>query len=74
MIIDKIKNDFPEYVTFARTFENYKWYKPLLVFVVGLIVFFIFFVVVTLGFSMVYGIQITGDIMSGGYSILNTDA
>lgn len=21
MIIDKIKNDFPEYVTFARTFE-----------------------------------------------------
>lgn len=53
MIIDKIKNDFPEYVTFVRTFENYKWYKPLLVFVVGLIVFFIFFVVVTLGFSMI---------------------
>ena len=53
MIIDEIKNDFPEYVTFARTFKNYKWYKPLLVFVVGLIVFFIFFVVVTLGFSMI---------------------
>lgn len=52
-LLIKLRMIFPEYVTFARTFENYKWYKPLLVFVVGLIVFFIFFVVVTLGFSMI---------------------
>ena len=32
-------NKFPDYITFPRTFEKYKWYKPLLVLVIGAIVY-----------------------------------
>ena len=28
------ENKFPDYVTFPRTFEKYKWYKPLITVVI----------------------------------------
>ena len=33
------KNTISDYITFPKTFENYKWYKPILVFIVGFIIF-----------------------------------
>lgn len=27
-----------DYITFPRTFEKYRWYKPILVFIVGFII------------------------------------
>ena len=35
------ENKFPEYITFPRTFEKYRWYKPILVFIIGTIVYII---------------------------------
>ena len=37
-IVDDYKSDF---TTFPRTFKNYKWYKPILVFVIGLILYLV---------------------------------
>ena len=33
------EHNTPEYITFPRTFENYRWYKPILVFIIGAIVY-----------------------------------
>lgn len=35
-----------DYTTFPRTFENYKWYKPILVLIVSLVLIAIFEVLV----------------------------
>ena len=39
------EHDFQGYITFPRTFENYRWYKPILVLIVGAIVYAILQVV-----------------------------
>ena len=35
------KNKISEFITFPTTFENYKWYKPILVFIVTAIMYLI---------------------------------
>ena len=52
-----IENDekISEYIDFPRTFEKYKWYKPILVLIVGLIIFLIFQVLLVLFFNAIYG-------------------
>lgn len=66
------ENKFPDYITFPRTFENYKWYKPLLVIVLGVIMFFVCQIILVLIFGAIYGENVIGGIMSGGYETLNT--
>ncbi len=36
------ENKFPDYVTFPRTFENYKWQKPLITIVLVAILYIVF--------------------------------
>ncbi|WP_407415932.1 hypothetical protein [Methanobrevibacter sp.] len=59
-------NKFPDYVTFPRTFEKYKWYKPLITLVLVVILYIIFEFILTLVFQAVYGTNVFRDIARGG--------
>ena len=71
-----IENDekISEYIDFPRTFEKYKWYKPILVLIVSLIIFLIFQVLLVLFFNAIYGWNFIMQIATGGYEVLNTEA
>ena len=58
------EHNTPEYITFPRTFENYRWYKPILVFIIGAIVYVILQVAIFAIFGMAYE----------GYEALNSEA
>ena len=66
--------EISDYITFPRTFEKYKWYKPILVFIVGLILLLIFQLIVLLGFCVIYDWNFIMQIIDGGYEVLNTEA
>ncbi|MDO5861000.1 CPBP family intramembrane glutamic endopeptidase, partial [Methanobrevibacter sp.] len=68
------KNDmeFPDYITFGRTFERYRWYKPLLVIISGIVLYFVFQIILGIIFNVIYGENILTTIMNGGYETLNT--
>ena len=34
--------EISDFITFPRTFEKYKWYRPIIVFIVGFIIMLIF--------------------------------
>lgn len=65
-------NKISDYITFPKTFENYKWYKPILVFIVALIMFLVFSLVVALVFYLAFGKDFFMSLASGGYEVLNT--
>ena len=65
--------EISDYITFPRSFENYKWYKPILVFIVGLILLLIFQLIVVLAFCAVYDWNFIMQIVDGGYEVLNTE-
>ena len=62
-----------EFITFPKTFEKYRWYKPILVFIVGLIIFLILTGILTEVFIALYGENIKMQIINGGYEVLNTE-
>ena len=64
-------NEISEFITFPRTFEKYRWYKPILVFIIGLIIMFIFQGILLIVFGAIYG-ESAMDLISGGYEVLNT--
>ena len=66
------KNKISEYITFPRTFENYKWYKPILVFIIALIIYILLNSLITMIFGKVYGWDVIYSIDIGGYEALNT--
>ena len=77
MFVEKIQESLesvPDYVTFPKTFEKYKWYKPLLVLIVGIIIYLVLNVVMIFIGAILPG---TGGIpgviagLSGGYDSLN---
>lgn len=49
------ENKVQDYVTIGRTFENYKWHKPLLTIIVTIIIYVILNTVVTAIFAGIYG-------------------
>lgn len=63
-----------EFITFPKTFEKYKWYKPILVFIVGLILFAIFSVTIILACYGIYGESFVTSLINGGYEVLNSEA
>lgn len=65
--------EIPEYITFPRTFEEYRWYKPILVFIIGLIIFIIFSALLDAIFSAIYGESLVASIVNGGYEVLNNN-
>jgi membrane protease YdiL (CAAX protease family) len=63
---------FQDYVTFPRTFEQYKWYKPLITIVLVIILYFIFQIVLAVVFGAIYGNNVLDSVLNGGYETLNT--
>ena len=68
------EHNTPEYITFPRTFENYRWYKPILVLIVGAIVYAILQVAIFAIFGMAYGWNTIFQLMTQGYEALNSEA
>lgn len=66
-------NEISEYITFPRTFEKYRWYKPILVFIVGIILMVIFDLIVTFVFGTIWGWDFIDTIATGGYEVLNNE-
>ena len=66
------ENKFSDFVTFPRTFEKYKWYKPLISLVLVLIVYFVFQIILLVVFNFIYGETVINGILFGGYETLNT--
>lgn len=60
-----------EFITLPTTFENYKWYKPILVFIIGAVVYIILSIILTLIFDVAFGEHFTTSLMDGGYEIMN---
>ena len=65
---DKAISDF---ITLPRTFEKYRWYKPIVVFIIGFIAMLVFQIVVEEIFINVYGLEFVNHITNGGYEVLN---
>lgn len=63
--------EFSDFITLPRTFEKYRWYKPILVFVIGLILMIIFQWVVEETFSGLFGETFINTLINGGYEVLN---
>ena len=52
------KREIPDYITFGRTFENYRWYKPILVMIIFVILYIIIQIAVIMIFSQAYGADV----------------
>ena len=65
---------FPDYVTYARTFEKYKWYRPLLVIIIAAVIFFILQLVVVGVLGVFYGWDYIVSLAQGGYNTLTSEA
>ena len=64
-------NNVTEFISFPKTFEKYRWYKPILVFIIGLIIMLILQGIILIVFSAIYGENII-ELFTGGYEVLNT--
>lgn len=62
-----------EFITLPKTFENYKWYKPILVLIATTVIYLILLAILTFIFGAFYGDNVIMAIMNGGYEVLNTE-
>lgn len=67
------ENNISDFITFPRTFDGYKWYKPILAFIVTLVLYFIFQIVIVVVCSGVYGYNTIMSLLMGGYETMNTE-
>lgn len=61
-----------DYITFPRTFEKYRWYKPILVFIVGFIIALILMAIIIGFFYIISGPDFVMSVFRGGYEVLNS--
>lgn len=61
-----------DYITFPKTFENYRWYKPILVLILTLVILFILGALVFGVFYLMAGFDFMQAILKGGYEALNS--
>ena len=67
------KNDkISDYITFPRTFENYRWYKPIIVFLLSFIITMVLNLVVIGVFFLMVGQDFVMSVLSAGYEVLNS--
>ena len=66
-------NKISEFITFPKTFEKYRWYKPILVFIIGLIINIILSGLLFLIFGGIYGNDLMFSIFNGGYEVMDTE-
>ena len=60
-----------DFITLPRTFEKYRWYKPIIVFIIGFILMVIFQLVMDEIFINLYGLSFVDNLVNGGYEVLN---
>lgn len=63
--------EISDFITLPRTFEKYRWYKPILIFIIGFILMIIFQLLIEEIFSGFYGHDFVDNLMNGGYEVLN---
>ena len=61
-----------DYITFPRTFESYRWYKPILVFIVAFIITLILSGLIMGVFYLIAGFDFLRLVFQGGYEVLNS--
>ena len=59
-----------DFITYPRTFESYKWYKPLLVLILFIIIYLTFIFLETVVVGLLAGTQ-SLKLIDGGYDTLN---
>ena len=59
-----------DYITFPKTFENYRWYKPILVLIVTFIIMLILAALVFGVFYLIMGFDFIKFVFNGGYEAL----
>ena len=67
-----INNKIHDYITFPTTFENYKWYKPLIVIIATIFIMLIFDAIILMISYMVGGVDLTRTVLSARYEGLNS--
>ena len=65
--------EISEYITFPKTFEKYRWYKPILVFIIGAIIFLILNLLLIAVFYAICGENIMVQLLHGGYEVMNSE-
>lgn len=65
--------EISDFITFPRTFEKYRWYKPIIVFILGFIITLIFEGILTFAFYGAYGWNNITSMATGGYEVMNTE-
>ena len=65
--------DISEYITFPKTFEKYRWYKPILVFIIGAIIFLILNLLLIAVFYAICGENFMVHLLQGGYEVMNSE-
>ena len=66
-------NEISDFITYPRTFENYKWYKPILVIIVTVILGMLFNLIIAGILYFLYGTSIAAIFQSGEYEALNSE-
>ena len=61
-----------DYITFPRTFENYRWYKPILVFILTFIIMLILSAAILAVFYLIVGFDFIRLVFQGGYEAFNS--
>ena len=61
-----------DYITFPKTFEGYRWYKPIIVLILTQIIMLILGAVIVFVFSQVFGMEFITGIFNGGYEALHS--
>jgi len=60
----------PNFITFTRELENYKWYKPLLTLIVSVLIFLVFVAILALIFKDAPGMEVM-DVSTNAYETTN---
>ena len=61
-----------DFITYPKTFEKYRWYKPVFVFILLLIFYIIFNILVDYISAAIYGKAVVDAIINGGYEVMDT--
>lgn len=61
-----------DYISFPKTFESYRWYKPILVFIISFIITLILGALIVAVFYLIMGPDFIISIFKGGAESLNT--
>ena len=67
-----MKNKISDYITFPTTFENYAWYKPLIVIIATMFIMLLIGTAIIMITYLVGGVDLARTVMSGKFEALNS--